>query len=668
MLPGQIIAGSGEHLRGAVALEAVLDKAVLKMVALPRSARKAIVAAFDGITCIFAVWMAYWLRMGEWQLASRPVCIFGAIAILSWFTVAFSSKTYRSLVRFSGRRTVLGLLRSCALMSAILAAILFNVRIENVPRTLSVIHPLVFFLGLAAQRLIFADLITAALGGTRRSRTCTRVLIYGAGRPGQQLAISVRDEVSLKLVGFVDEESNLKGRLMEGTKIWHTSELEPVLLNHNVDEVFLAIPSCKRSVRRAVVERICKVNGTVRVRVLPTLSQLASGRVTVSDLREIQIEELLGRDEVPPHPHLMSKNIDGRRVLVTGAGGSIGSELCRQIIRQRPVKLILAEQSEHALYCIDSELRDLQRREGLEIELQPELINVAADNECRRLFARSSPDTVFHAAAYKHVPLIEANPIAGIRNNVLGTLNVSLAAEEAGTRNVILVSTDKAVRPTNLMGASKRVCELIVQARAAEQSGTRYTSVRFGNVLGSSGSVIPRFRQQIAAGGPVTITHREATRYFMTIPEAAQLVIQSGALAEDGEILLLDMGKPVRILDLARAMIELSGLNVADDDNPDGDIAIEEIGLRPGEKLVEELLINGVSEGTTHPRIIKARETMIPWLELEHRLRELRALLERGDYERTLSAIKKLVPGYHREEGEAPVPVEIGRMQLQVVS
>lgn len=662
------VAGGDEQLKGAVAMEASLNAAVLRMVALPRSARKAIIATLDGVTCLLAVWVAYWLRMGEWQLDSRPVSIFAALAIVTWFAVAFSSKTYRSVVRFSGRPTILGLLKSCVLMSAILAAILFNAHVENLPRTLSVIHPLVFFLGLAAQRLILADLITAALHGTRRPNNCKRVLIYGAGRAGQQLAVSVRDEASLKLVGFVDEERNLKGRLLEGKKIWHTSDLEAVLLSHAVDEVFLAIPSCRRSVRRAIVERICKANGTVRVRILPTLSQIASGRVTVSDLREIQIEELLGRDEVPPHPELMSRNINGRRVLVTGAGGSIGSELCRQIIRQGPVKLILAEQSEHALYCIDSELRDLQQREGLAIELQPELINVASENECRRLFASARPDTVFHAAAYKHVPLIEANPIAGIRNNVLGTLNVSLAAEEAGTRNVILVSTDKAVRPTNLMGASKRVCELIVQARAAEQNATRYTSVRFGNVLGSSGSVIPRFRQQIAAGGPVTITHREATRYFMTIPEAAQLVIQAGALAEDGEILLLDMGSPVRILDLARAMIELSGLNVADENNPDGDIAIEEIGLRPGEKLVEELLINGVSEGTMHPRIIKARETMIPWSELERRLRELRALLEQGDYDRTMSAIRKLVPGYHKEEEALPAAAEAGRRKLRVVS
>jgi FlaA1/EpsC-like NDP-sugar epimerase len=657
----------GKLLKDTIPLEAVLNALVLKMVALPRSVRKAVVAALDAITCLLAVWVAYWLRIGEWQLTSRPVIIFSTLAITTWFIVAVSTKTYRSVVRFSGRPTIYSLMRSCAILSGFLAAILFNARIENVPRTLSVIHPLVFFFGLAAQRLVLADLIIAALEGPSRSKACKRVLIYGAERPGQQLAISVRDEPSLKLIGFVDEQRNLKGRLLEGRKIWHTADLESILLNQKIDEVFLAIPSCKRSVRRRIVERICKANGTVRVRVLPTLSQLASGRVTISDLREIQIEELLGRDEVPPRPHLISKNIDGRQVLVTGAGGSIGSELCRQIIRQQPQRLILAEQSEHALYCIDSELRDLRHREGLEIELQPELINVAAKGECQRLFARARPDTVFHAAAYKHVPLIEANPIAGIRNNVLGTLNVSLAAEDAGTRNVILVSTDKAVRPTNLMGASKRVCELIVQARAAEQSGTRYTSVRFGNVLGSSGSVIPRFRQQIAAGGPVTITHRDATRYFMTIPEAAQLVIQAGALAEDGEILLLDMGKPVRILDLARTMIELSGLTVADESNPDGDISIEEIGLRPGEKLIEELLINGVSEGTLHPRIVKAREAMVPWPQLRQRLVKLRGFLEEGNYEGTLLEISELVPGYHRQRELTSAPLDLGSSKLRVV-
>lgn len=648
-------------------MEAGVDRLILKLVALPRNLRKLLITGLDLGTCLVAVWVAYWLRMGEWGFLSRPILIFAGIAISAWIALAIATKTYRSVVRFSGRETIFGLMKSCAIMSVILAVILVMVRIDGLPRTLSVIHPLVFFLALSGQRLLLAQLILGAFHGSSGLKPCKRVLIYGAGRAGQQLALSVRQERSMKVIGFIDEEETLRDRRLDGKLIWHTSDLEVVLAMEEVEEVFLAIPSAKRSIRRAIVERIRKANSRVRVRILPTVSQIASGRVTVSDLREVQIEELLGRDEVPPHTQLISKNIVGRRVLVTGAGGSIGSELCRQIIRQRPSTLILAEQSEHALYSIDTELRDLHQT-ALDGVLQPELINVASDGECERLFARVQPDTVFHAAAYKHVPLIEMNPVAGIRNNVFGTLNTCIAAERAGTQNFILVSTDKAVRPTSIMGASKRICELIVQARAAEQTDTRYTSVRFGNVLGSSGSVIPRFRKQIAAGGPLTITHHEVTRYFMTIPEAAQLVIQAGALAEAGEILLLDMGQPIRILDLARAMVELSGLAVADDNNPDGDIVIEEIGLRPGEKMVEELLIDAASEGTIHPRIVKARETMVSWSELEPLLRELRAMVATGDHLRVLSVVKELVPGYQRQDEVASTPIEMNVGSLRVVS
>ena len=482
--------------------------------------------------------------------------------------------------------------------------------------------------------------------GLRRIPTRKQVLIYGAGVSGQQLAASIRQDPSLYVVGFIDRNETLRDNVLEGKRIWHTADLELVLNVEKIDEVFIALPTARRSVRRAIVERIRHYKGGVRVRVLPTLSQIASGRVSISDLREVQIEELLGRDEVAPDPVLMQRNITGCRVLVTGAGGSIGSELCRQIVRQRPSLIVLAEHSEHALYSIDIELREIVRREELPVEISPELVNVADERQCERMLTRHAVDTVFHAAAYKHVPMVESNPIAGIRNNVLSTLSTALASERCGVRKFILVSTDKAVRPTNVMGASKRVCELVVQARAAAQQETSYCSVRFGNVLGSSGSVIPRFRQQIAAGGPVTITHSEATRYFMTIPEAAQLVIQAGALAGDGEVLLLDMGEPVRIIDLARLMIELSGLSVADDDNPDGEIAIEEIGLRPGEKLIEELLIGGDCQGTAHPRIVKARESMLSWPALETQLHKLTDALKDADSEAAIAILRELVPEF----------------------
>jgi FlaA1/EpsC-like NDP-sugar epimerase len=645
-----------------------IQSQVLRLVALPRAARKSLVLALDCAVCLAVVPIAFWLRLGEWELWTPRVIIFAAIALSAWLLVSLATRTYRSVTRFAGQHTLFALMRSCVFMSLVLAVLLLSLRIDSMPRTLSVIHPLVFFLGLAGERLLLSQLIVDALQGLRRIPTRRQVLIYGAGVSGQQLAASIRQDPSLYVVGFIDRNETLRDNVLEGKRIWHTADLELVLNVEKIDEVFIALPTARRSVRRAIVERIRHYKSGVRVRVLPTLSQIASGRVSISDLREVQIEELLGRDEVAPDPVLMQRNITGCRVLVTGAGGSIGSELCRQIVRQRPSLIVLAEHSEHALYSIDIELREIVRREELPVEICPELVNVADERQCERMLRRHAVDTVFHAAAYKHVPMVESNPIAGIRNNVLSTLSTALASERCGVGKFILVSTDKAVRPTNVMGASKRVCELVVQARAAAQQETSYCSVRFGNVLGSSGSVIPRFRQQIAAGGPVTITHREATRYFMTIPEASQLVIQAGALAGDGEVLLLDMGEPVRIIDLARLMIELSGLSVADDDNPDGEIAFEEIGLRPGEKLIEELLIGGDCEGTAHPRIVKARESMLSWPALETQLGKLMGSLEDADSEAAIAMLRELVPEFRSPIDEARFAgTDVRELQLRVV-
>lgn len=624
-----------------------LQKEMLRLLALPTVARKALVVSLDCTICVVACWIALWLRLGRWELVSTRALIFIPIAIAAWLLAATATRAYRSVVRFAGQHTIFLILKSCVLMSVVLAAVLLALRIDSMPRTLAVIHPLVFFLVLVGQRLLISQVIVGALGDLRRVTAEKRVLVYGAGMSGQQLAASMGKERSFRILGFVDRNEMLRRRMLEGKPIWHTSELELVLDVQGVEEVFIALPSAKRSERRAIVERIRQHSPAVRVRVLPTISEIASGRVSISDLREVQVEELLGRDEVVPDAALLERNTADRQVLVSGAGGSIGSELCRQILRQRPRSIVLAERSEHALYSIDLELRELARREGLDTRIEPVLLDVTDEQACERVLRAFGVNTVFHAAAYKHVPLLETNPLAGMRNNVLSTLAMARASERSGVVKFILVSTDKAVRPTSVMGASKRVCELIIQARAAAQSETSYCSVRFGNVLGSSGSVIPRFRQQIAAGGPVTITHREATRYFMTIPEAAQLVIQASALAGDGEVLLLEMGEPVRILDLARLMIELSGLTVADRDNPEGDIVIEEIGLRPGEKLIEELLIGGECQGTAHPRIVKARESMIPWAVLEPKLARLLAAIQNADRERALAILGEVVNEAH---------------------
>lgn len=636
---------------------------------LPRGARAGLVAIIDVLVCCVAAVLAFWLRLGEWYLLEDNVRTFIVIAVPIWLAIALSTRTYRSLVRFSGRETLMQLAKRCFVMSLVLAVVLLALRLQGIPRTLAVLHPLVFMLALAGTRLGLSSLLVKALYSRPLRQRRKRVLIYGAGSAGQQLATSVTQDPQIRVIGFVDENPVLSNRSIEGKSIWHTDDLERILALEDVDEVFLALSSASRSARRQIVERLRTRAPKVRVRMLPSISEIAFEKVSINDLRDVQIEELLGRDEVAPDPQLMSRNIAGKCVMVTGAGGSIGSELCRQIIRQGPRSIILVEQSEHALYLIDSELRELRQRESLEVEIAAELVDVAQAAECGRSFQAWHPDTLFHAAAYKHVPLIEANALQGIRNNVFGTLNVCLAAEAAGTSTFILVSTDKAVRPSSVMGASKRVCELIVQARAQAQRTMTYSGVRFGNVLGSSGSVVPLFRRQIEKGGPLTVTHSDVTRYFMTIPEASQLVIQAGAMAEGGEIFLLDMGDPVRVHDLARAMIELSGLSVRDPSNPDGDIEIVEIGLRPGEKLHEELLIEENALPTPHPRIVKARESMIDWLHLKRRLDELGEAIDGADPDHALDLLGFLVPGYRGEAEPPPRPRKAASAHLdQTVS
>ncbi|MBA3940220.1 MAG: capsule biosynthesis protein CapD [Sphingopyxis sp.] len=616
----------------------------------PRRQRQLAAIAIDGILCIAAVLISFSLRLGVWDLVSRPILTFGAIALALWYPIAWKSGVYRSLIRYSGARTVADLAIACGILTLPLIVIFVVFRIPDVPRTLCVLHPIIFLLLLAASRICvrFAllDLLKVVDVNARR------VLVYGAGRAGQQLALSLRHEPKVHLVGFVDDDLRLNGQRLDGVPVFGSDRLSRLLEDTDVDEVLLAIPSASRTRRREIIETLQDVN--IYVRSLPNLTNVIDGSVTVNDLREIQIEELLGREIVAASELLMGKTVVGKTVMVSGAGGSIGSELCRQIIRCRPDRLILLEQSEFALYAIEQELSELMRELDVDVPLTPELANVSERSSMARIYCHHRPHTVFHAAAYKHVPLVEANPLSGLRNNIMGTLHSVEAAEAAGVANFILISTDKAVRPTNIMGASKRVCELILQARA-EQPGVKtvFSMVRFGNVLGSSGSVVPRFKAQIAAGGPVTVTDREITRYFMTIPEAAQLVIQASAMARGGEVFVLDMGQPVKILDLARSMIRLSGLSIRDEDNPDGDIQIVETGLRPGEKLYEELLIGDNPQSTKHPRIMRAREILWPWAELEQSLRELDATIRQsGDAEGAVRILARLVPEYAPENVE----------------
>lgn len=612
-----------------------------------RDERRLAAATMDGALCVLAVWIAYSLRLGVWELFSQPVVIFAAGTLLFWYPIAYLTGVYRSLIRFSGARTIANLATACALLMLPLIVAFVVFRVPEVPRTLTILHPIIFLLLLASSRIVirFAllDLLHNVAPGTRR------VIIYGAGRAGQQLALSLRHEPQIYLVGFFDDDLRLDGQRLDGFPVFGSNRLSKILADTEVDEVLLAIPSASRMRRREIIERLQEQH--IYVRSLPSLSNIIEGSVTVNDLREIQIDELLGREAVAPNEVLMGRTIVGKTVLVSGAGGSIGSELCRQILKCHPARLILLEQSEFALYAIEQELSAMTRALGIDVPIILELGNIAERSTPMRIYRNHQPDTVFHAAAYKHVPLVEANPISGVRNNVLGTLFSVEAAEANGVGHFTLISTDKAVRPTNIMGATKRVCELILQARA-DQAGmaTVFSMVRFGNVLGSSGSVVPRFKAQIASGGPVTITHPEITRYFMTIPEASQLVIQASAMARGGEVFVLDMGQPVRILDLARSMIQLSGLSVRDHNRPDGDIEIVETGLRPGEKLYEELLIGDNPEPTNHPRILRARESRWPWDKLDSELKALDAVVRgNGDPVMAMRIITNLVPEYTPE-------------------
>jgi FlaA1/EpsC-like NDP-sugar epimerase len=564
------------------------------------------------------------------------------LTCVSWLVIAPLQGVYRTLLRFSGARSLTDIAVSCAGIALVMAFFFLVLRQpERAPRTLCVLIPGILFIMLATSRLVLSSLLRETLySRSRRGRR--RVLIYGAGVAGRELAISIAEDPEFSLAGFVDDNPVLRRRRIEGCKIWHSSELPEVLKTSAISEVLLAMPGASRARRREAIEEIRTLAPGIGVRSLPNIAEIAAGRISVSDLREVQIEELLGRDQVVPDPRLMSANIEGQVVMVTGAGGSIGSELCRQILLEEPSTIVLAERSELALYLIDGDLRELAKRHKLSTRIEAKLVDVADREDVERIYREFRPATVFHAAAYKHVPLVEADPIAGIRNNVLGTYQCCLLAEQYGVENFTLVSTDKAVRPSSVMGASKRICELVVQSRSAAQKQVRYSAVRFGNVLGSSGSVVPLFRRQIAAGGPVTITHRDATRYFMTVSEAAQLVVQAGAMAKGGEIFLLDMGEPVKIYDLASMMIQLSGLAVARADR-DGDIDIVEIGLRPGEKVHEELLIDNKGIATVHPRIVKASESGRVRRGFEAVFAELMTALEARDAKSALDVVDRLL-------------------------
>jgi FlaA1/EpsC-like NDP-sugar epimerase len=612
------------------------------LLAWPRRVKQAVVMAMDIALALLATWLAFSLRLDapNWPDAMQlRVYLLAPLLALPIF-IRFG--LYRAIFRYTGQAALLTTAKAVAVYGVLLLGTLLWTRWQNVPRSMGVLQPLIFLLLVGSSRA----LARFWLAGWGRSAGQARFLIYGAGLAGAQTAAALGMAGPITLVGFLDDDPSKVGRSVNGVMVHAGGRAAEIVVREGVTDILLALPGVARERRNRIIEELRHL--PVHIRTLPAMADLASGRVTVQDFRELDIEDLLGRDPVPPDAELLARNLAGKVVLVTGAGGSIGSELCRQILLEGPRQLLLLDHSEYALYSIHQELQKLCAARSLVVTLTPLLGSVLSAPRLDAICRQYCPDSVYHAAAYKHVPIVEANPAEGVVNNVFGTLNMAQAAAQHGVRHFVLISTDKAVRPTNVMGASKRMAELVLQAMAlqTERGGTCFSMVRFGNVLGSSGSVVPLFRRQLAEGGPLTVTHAEVTRYFMTIPEAAQLVLQAGAMASGGEVFVLDMGEPVRIMELARRMVELSGLKVRDAAHPAGDIEIVVTGLRPGEKLYEELLIGDDPVATAHPRIMKAHEVCMTWDALQVQLDALERAAAAGDVDGIKSVLRDCVHGY----------------------
>jgi FlaA1/EpsC-like NDP-sugar epimerase len=623
----------------------ILSKLAPPVLALPRPAKRLVALSLDMSLCVLSVWLAFYLRLGEWVALSGNALWAVAVSIVIALPIFVVSGLYRAIFRYSGWPALLAVARAISIYGLLYASIFTAIGMAGVPRTVGIIQPILLLLLVGGSRALARVWLNDEYQTRLKRAARPKVLIYGAGRSGRQLAAAMSNSHDMQVVGFLDDDDRLHGHVLNGLPLYKPEDLPELVTALSISSVLLAMPSIGRKRRNEILTAIRSAH--VAVRTLPSMTDLAQGKVSVSDLRELDIDDLLGREPVAPNHLLLAKNITAKVVLVTGAGGSIGGELSRQILAQAPARLLLIEQSEFALYAIHQELE--QRLAGQPTVLVPLLASVQDAERMHEIMSTWRPDTVYHAAAYKHVPLVEHNPVEGVKNNVLGTLRTAQAAVDNAVADFVLVSTDKAVRPTNIMGASKRLAEMCLQALAAHASGTRFCMVRFGNVLGSSGSVVPKFRQQIQEGGPITLTHPEVTRFFMTIPEAAQLVIQAGAMAKGGDVFVLDMGQSVKIMDLAQRMIELSGLSLRHEQNPDGDIEIEITGLRPGEKLYEELLIGDDPRPTLHPRIMKAHETFLAWEVFQTRLKALELALYANDVGVIRLMMQELVTGYNPE-------------------
>ncbi|WP_434656541.1 polysaccharide biosynthesis protein [Pseudomonas sp. R3-56] len=647
----------------------MMDRLRLYLLGMPRQKKRLIQVVADVVLVWLSLWGAFVVRLGieditdplkthVWLFVSAPVI---AIPLFIRFGM------YRAVMRYFGNDALIAIIKAVSLSALILAVVVFWYSNHNsvVPRSiifnywwLSLV--IIGGLRLCMRQYFMGDWFTAAqhVPFTNRDQGLTKVAIYGAGVAGNQLVAALRMGRVMRPVAFIDDDPSICDRSISGLQVYKPRHIQQMIDTTGAQEILLALPSSTRARRREILSLLERF--PLHVRSIPNFSDLASGRVKVDDIQEVDIADLLGRDAVPARPDLLKRCVKGKTVMVTGAGGSIGSELCRQIFSLGPTTLLLFDHSEFNLYSILSELQQRTDRESTSIKLLPILGSIRHPEKLLDVMKTWKVDTVYHAAAYKHVPMVEHNIAEGVLNNVIGTLNTAQAALQSGVSNFVLISTDKAVRPTNVMGSTKRLAELTLQALSREVAPvlfgdranvsrvnkTRFTMVRFGNVLGSSGSVIPLFHSQIKSGGPLTVTHPKITRYFMTIPEAAQLVIQAGSMGQGGDVFVLDMGEPVKIVELAEKMIHLSGLSIRSERNPQGDISIEFTGLRPGEKLYEELLIGDNVAATEHPMIMTANEDHLPWDVLKLKLGELLVAVEGDDYTRVRQLLRETVHGY----------------------
>tara|TARA_R110002050_G_scaffold57423_3_gene128966 strand:+ start:104373 stop:106301 length:1929 start_codon:yes stop_codon:yes gene_type:complete len=625
----------------------MLKDVIDSLLASPRSVKRTITVAVDFVAIVFSLWLAFSLRFSEIYIPPQPQwwIFLAAPAIAIPIFIKFG--LYRAIIRYLGMQAIWSVVQATLLYTVVFAVIVLLSNVQGVPRTVYGIQALLLLMIAGGTRLTARWWINNVQNGlshlARSKKLAPPVIIYGAGASGIQLAAALKQSYQYHPVAFIDDAVEFHKQQINGLTVYPFTELSYVINKYAVADLLLAIPSATRS-RRSEIIRLLEPY-PIHVRTLPSLMDLADGKVKISDIQEVDIADLLGREPVEPEQDLLRANITDMAVMVTGAGGSIGSELCRQIIKLQPTSIVLYELNEFALYDIEKELLDL----NLDIPIVAVLGSVLNQARVGAICQQFNINTIYHAAAYKHVPMVERNVTEGIRNNVFGTLACAKAAIASKVETFVLISTDKAVRPTNTMGASKRFAELVLQALAEDTVNnpcTRFTMVRFGNVLGSSGSVVPLFRQQIANGGPITVTDKRIIRFFMTIPEAAELVIQAGAMGQGGDVFVLDMGEPIKIVDLAKRMIHLSGYIERDCEHPEGDIEIVFTGLRSGEKLYEELLIGDNVSDTQHQKIMRAQENIIPWLELNEILPRLEQLNEANESEKVRMILLDYVDGF----------------------